>query len=49
MICIEDVPDVQSVHGGLTANSARNKGAVYFPDRCWSCSMANVKNMNSKW
>jgi hypothetical protein len=34
--------------GGLTANNARNKVAVYFPNRCWSCSLANVKCMNSR-
>jgi hypothetical protein len=33
--------------GGLTANNVRNKVADYFVT-CWSCSLANVKNMNSR-
>jgi len=46
---LEDVSDVQSVQGGwgLTANNVRNKVADYFVT-CWSCSLANVKNMNSR-
>ena len=30
MTGLEDVPDRQSVRGGLTANSVRNKVADYF-------------------
>ena len=30
MTSLEDVPDGQSVRGGLTANTVRNKAADYF-------------------
>jgi len=45
---LEDVPNGQSVRGGLTANSVRNTAADLFSNRCWSCFLADVKNMNSR-
>ena len=44
---LEGVRVGQPVHRGLSANSVRNYVADYFLTY-WSCSLANVKNMNSR-
>jgi hypothetical protein len=43
---LEDVPDGQAVHGGLTANSIRTKVADYFLTDARALSWQGVKNMN---
>ena len=53
MTCLEDVPDGQSVRGGLTANNVRNKVADYFltdagaaswqMSKIWTAEYINIK------
>ena len=47
MTGLEDVRDGQSKRWGVNRGQCTESSARLFSNRCWRCSLANVKNMSS--
>ena len=45
---LEDLPDGQTVRCEVNRGQCNGSSARLFSNRCWSSSLANVKNMNNR-